>query len=133
MQKPKKITIKHYLFKNVKPSKEGFLVYIQVTVNKYSTKFKSSIDKRFFDIETMHKVAFLEIEAEKNELEKTIKEKLIIDNNYIFKLPKRPILINKEKNILQLENEILRLKKLCKTQSNRILELEQYDLFKPTI
>ncbi|ELM3651536.1 hypothetical protein RYR30_002487 [Flavobacterium psychrophilum] len=133
MQKPKKITIKHYLFKNVKPSKEGFLVYIQVTVNRYSTKFKSSIDKRFFDIETMHKVAFLEIEAEKNELEKRIREKLLGDNNFIFKLPKRPILINKEKNILQLENEILRLKRICKTQLKKISELEQYNLFKPTI
>ena len=55
------------------------------------------------------------------------------DNDFVFKEPKRRIIINKEKNILQLENEILRLKRICKTQSKRINELEQYNLFKHTI
>ncbi len=127
--KPRKITIKHYLYDKVKPNKQGFLVYVQVTVNRFSTKFKSSIENRFFDIETMHKVAFLEIENEKKELEKTIKAKLLIDNNFTFKQPKRQIIVNKEKIVNQLENEILRLKRICKKQSERINELEQYNLF----
>lgn len=129
MKKPKKITISHYLYKNVKPNKNGYLVYVSVTVNRYTTKIKSSIETRFFDIETMHKIAFKEIQKEKSELEKTIKTKLLIDNNYIFKQPKRPIIINKEKIVNQLENEILRLKRICKKQSERINELEQYNLF----
>ncbi|OAE92113.1 hypothetical protein [Flavobacterium psychrophilum] len=129
MKKPKKITISHYLYKNVKPNKNGYLVYVSVTVNRYTTKLKSSIENRFFDTETMHKVAFKEIQNEKSELEKTIKAKLLIDNNFTFKQPKRPIIVNKQKIVNQLENEILRLKRICKNQDKRIKELEQYNLF----
>lgn len=134
MKKPKKITIKHYLEKRtLKPvlikNVEHWSVYISITVNRKTTNIKSSIVEQFKDLETLQRKASREIEKEIKELEKKIRLQLSLDNNYIFKQPRRSIIINKDKITEQLENEILRLKMICKKQAIKISKLEQTNLF----
>jgi hypothetical protein len=133
MKKPKKITIKHYLHQRNKPvieeTKKYWSVYISVTVNRFTTKFKSSINEKFEDIETMQKKASKEIQIETQELEQKIRLKLSFDKDYIFQQPARQLIINNSKTVIQLENEVLRLKRLCKKQAVKISQLQQTNLF----
>lgn len=134
MKKQKKITIRHYLEKRtLKPvlikNVEHWSVYISITVNRKTTNIKSSIVEQFKDLETLQKKAFRQIEKETKELEQKIRLRLSLDNNYIFKQSRRSIIINKDKITEQLENEILRLKRICKKQALKISQLEQTNLF----
>lgn len=135
MEKPKKITIKHYLEKRtLKPffvkNVAYWSVYISITVNRKTTNIKSSIIEKFKDFETLQKKASKEIETEKKELTQKIRLKLSLDNDYTFVQPDRKkLIIYNDKITEQLENEILRLKRLCKKQAEKISQLEQTNLF----
>jgi outer membrane lipoprotein-sorting protein len=135
MKKPKKITIKHYLEKRtLKPvlikNVEHWSVYISITVNRKTTNIKSSIVEKFKDFETLKKRFAKEIEIETKELEQKIRLKLSLDNDYTFIQPNRKkLIIYNDKITEQLENEILRLKRICKKQAVKISLLEQTNLF----
>lgn len=135
MQKPKKITIKHYLEKRtIKPllikNVEYWSVYISITVNRKTTNIKSSITERFKNFETLQKTASNEMQKEVKELEQKIRLKLSLDSNYTFTQPNRKkLIIYNDKITEQLENEILRLKNIVKKQALKISQLEQINLF----
>ncbi|PDS23555.1 hypothetical protein [Flavobacterium branchiophilum] len=126
MQKPKKITIKHYLNKNLKSNENGYRVYVRITFDRVNQKQTSKITQRFNDLETLHKVAHKEIEIEKRRIENFIKKQLLVNENFSFKVPKSEVIKRKKSIIRSLENAL-------KNHKKQLLELEQYDLFKPTI
>lgn len=126
MAKEKKITIKHYLNKNLKSKENGFRVYVRITFNRVNQKQASKITQRFNDLETLHKVAYKEIEIEKTKIENFIKKQLSVNENFSFKVPKNEVIKRKKSIIRGLENAL-------KNHKKQLLELEQYDLFKPTI
>ncbi|WP_394758170.1 hypothetical protein [Flavobacterium sp.] len=133
MNKPKKITIKHYLEKRcIKPKLINNIphweVYISITVNRKTTNLKSSIFELFNTIDDLHKKESKVIENEVKELETKIRLELNKDNNYSFTQPRRRIAINEFKTIIKLEKEILELKRKCKNQQSKIYKLEQLKL-----
>ena len=126
MQKPKKITIIHYLNKKLKSNENGYRVYVRITFDRVNQKQTSKITQRFNDLETLHKVAHKEIEIEKRKIENFIKKQLLVNENFSFKVPKSEVIKRKKSIIRSLENAL-------KNHKKQLLELEQYDLFKPTI
>ena len=122
MQKLKKITIKHYLNTNLKPTKEGFIVYVQTIVNRSVSKKPSEIKTRFNDLETMQKKVSKQIEIEKTKIENSIRNKLKINNDFTFIVPKKEK-IKRKKLIIRV------LKKQLQKHQTELSKLEQYNLF----
>lgn len=121
--KPRKITVNHYLNKNLIPNENGFKIYVQTIVNRSVSKKCSEIKQRFHDLETLHKVAFAEIEAEKTKITNFVKMQLSANNDFSFNVPK-DVLIKRKKSIIKsLEHQL-------KKHRCELLNLEQYDLFK---
>jgi hypothetical protein len=126
MKKPKKITVTHYLNKILKPDLtnglEYYGVYILTVVNRTNTKTKSIINEKFTSIEMANKKYFNEFETERKNIENHIRKKLLLDNDYCFKVPKNEM-IKRKKSIIRG----LRIK--LKKQETELLKLEQYNLF----
>ena len=122
MKKPKKITVKHYLNTNLKPTNEGFLVYVQITVNRTTDRKPSEIKARFKDLETLRKTAVTEIEKERIKIEKNIEKELIKNNDFSFR-------VSKTENVKRKKSIIRTLQRQLKKHQKELLELEQYNLF----
>lgn len=122
MKKPKKITVKHYLNTNLKSTNEGFIVYVQITVNRTTDRKPSEIKERFQDLETLRKTAVNEIEKERIKIEKSIEKELIKNNNFSFK-------VSKTENVKRKKSIIRTLQRQLKKHQKELLELEQYNLF----
>ena len=122
MKKPKKITVKHYLNTNLKPTNEGFLVYVQITVNRTTDRKPSEIKARFKDLETLRKTAVKEIEKERIKIEKNIEKELIKNNDFSFR-------VSKTENVKRKKSIIRTLQRQLKKHQKELLELEQYNLF----
>jgi hypothetical protein len=122
MKKPKKITVKHYLNTNLKSTNEGFLVYVQITVNRTTDRKPSQIKARFKDLETLRKIAGNDIEKECIKIEKNIIKELFKNNNFSFRVPK-------SENIKRKKSIIRTLQQQLKKHQKELLELEQYNLF----
>ena len=122
MKKPKKITVKHYLNTNLKSTNEGFLVYVQITVNRTTDRKPSEIKARFEDLETFRKTAVTEIENECIKIEKSIVKKLVKNNDFSFR-------VSKTENIKRKKSIIRTLQRQLKKHQKELLELEQYNLF----
>ena len=126
MQKPKKITVKHILKTQLKPTvingENYYSVYVLMTVNRTNTSQPSKIIERFTSIEIAKKKYFNELETEKESIENAIKKKLLLDNNYSFKVPKKEMIKQKKSIIRRLQ---IKLKK----EQTELLQLEQYNLF----
>lgn len=122
MKKPKKITVKHYLNTNLKSTNEGFLVYVQITVNRTTDRKPSEIKERFQDLETLRKTAVNEIEKERIKIEKSIEKELIKNNSFSFK-------VSKTENVKRKKSIIRTLQRQLKKHQKELLELEQYNLF----
>ncbi|WP_395078117.1 hypothetical protein [Flavobacterium sp.] len=122
MNKPKKISIKHYLNTNLKPTKEGFVIYVQIIVNRSIAKKPSQIKTRFQDLETMQNTVSKEIDIETIKIENGIKKELKKNNEFSFKISKKEN-INRKKSIIRV------LKKQLQKHQTELSKLEQYNLF----
>lgn len=126
MQKPKKITVKHILKTQLKPTvingENYYSVYVLMTVNRTSTSQPSKIIERFTSIEIAKKKYFNELETERQSIENAIRKKLLLDSNYSFKIPKKEMIKQKKSIIRRLQ---IKLKK----EQTELLQLEQYNLF----
>ena len=126
MKKQKKITITHYLNKVLKPDLinglEYYSIYVLIVVNRTNTKTKSTITEKFTSIEMAQKKYSNEFETESKNIENHIRKKLLLDNNYSLKVPKKEI-IKRKKTIIRT------LQKQLKKHQKELLELEQYNLF----
>ena len=126
MKKQKKITITHYLNKVLKPDLinglEYYSIYVLIVVNRNNTKTKSTITEKFTSIEMAQKKYSNEFETESKNIENHIRKKLLLDNNYSLKVPKKEI-IKRKKTIIRT------LQKQLKKHQKELLELEQYNLF----
>jgi hypothetical protein len=122
MKKPKKITVKHYLNTNLKSTNEGFLVYVQITVNRTTDRKPSQIKARFKDLETLRKIAENEIQKERIKIEKSIVKELFKNNNFSFR-------VSKTENVKRKKSIIRTLQRQLKKHQKELLELEQYNLF----
>lgn len=122
MKKPKKITVKHYLNTNLKSTNEGFLVYVQITVNRTTDRKPSQIKARFKELETLRKIAGNEIEKERIKIEKNIIKELFKNNNFSFR-------VSKNENVKRKKSIIRTLQQQLKRHQKELLELEQYNLF----
>ena len=122
MKKPKKITVKHYLNTNLKSTNEGFLVYVQITVNRTTDRKPSEIKARFKDLETLRKTAVNEIETERIKIEKSIEKELIKNNEFSFR-------VSKTENVKRKKSIIRTLQRQLKKHQKELIELEQYNLF----
>ena len=74
MQKPKKITVKHILKTQLKPTvingENYYSVYVLMTVNRTNTSQPSKIIERFTSIETAKKKYFNEFRSEERRVGK---------------------------------------------------------------
>lgn len=122
MKKPKKITVKHYLNTNLKSTNEGFLVYVQITVNRTTDRKPSEIKARFKDLETLRKTAVTEIEKERIKIKKSIEKELIKNNDFSFR-------VSKTENVKRKKSIIRTLQRQLKKHQKELIELEQYNLF----
>ena len=122
MKKPKKITVKHYLNTNLKSTNKGFLVYVQITVNRTTDRKPSEIKARFQDLETLQKTAVNEIEKERIKIEKSIVKELIKNNDFSFR-------VSKTENVKRKKSIIRTLQRQLKKHQKELIKLEQYNLF----
>ena len=127
MMKPRKITVKHYLNKNLKPDLidglQYYSIYVLIIVNRTNTKTKSIISEKFSSIESANNRYGIELENELKNIENQIGKKLLLDSSYCLNVPK-PEMIKRKKSIIRT------LQKQLKKNQSELLELQQYNLFK---
>ena len=121
--KPRKIVIKHYLNTKLKAKTDGYKVYVRITYNRINQRRCSEIKQRFHNLETLHKVAYTEIEAEIIKITDFVKIQLLADKDFSLKVP-IDVLVKRKKSIIKsLENQL-------KKHKTELIDLGQYDLFK---